>query len=85
MSGVYIKGMKMPKNGDTVIILQSSGVAVPTDGFVYDAFAVPDHGDLIDREALMPKGEEKGLRLMAIGIENIVNAPTVIPAERSEE
>lgn len=45
---------------------------------------IPNHGDLIDREALMPKGEGKGLRLMAIGIENIVNAPTVIPAERSK-
>lgn len=46
---------------------------------------LPDHGDLIDRDALMPKGEEKGLRLMAIGIEKIVNAPTVIEADGREE
>lgn len=82
--GVYIKNIDIPeiKRGVAAIINIDDIVFFKTAD---DVLLVPDHGDLIDRKALMPKGEEKGLRLMAIGIENIINAPTIIPAERSEE
>lgn len=80
--GVYIKNIDIPeiKRGVAAIINIDDIVFFKTAD---DILLVPDHGDLIDRDALMPKVEEKGLRLMAIGIEKIVNAPTVIPAERS--
>ena len=50
---------------------------------------LPDHGDLIDRDALMAhKGSAydiDGHELYAVGTGTILRMPVVIPAERSEE
>lgn len=59
---------------------------------------LPDHGDLIDRDALMFDTEERyctgcdsyrGLRCRACWVDDmhgeLVDAPVVIPAERSED
>ena len=49
---------------------------------------VPQHGDLIDRDALMRhKGDcydADGHLLYAVGTGNILRAPTIIPAEEGE-
>lgn len=62
MSGVYIDGMKMPKNGHTVTItiLPSGEACVDhydcrpqlTVPILYNAVSVPDHGRLGDLDAL---------------------------------
>ena len=50
---------------------------------------LPDHGDLIDRDALMKhKGSAydiDGHELYAVGTGTILRMPAVIPAERSEK
>lgn len=51
---------------------------------------LPDHGDLIDRDALKEKAEfigddVTGICGYAVWESDILNAPTVIPAERSED
>ena len=56
--GVYIKGLQMPKSETpTIIWLCRDGKAIIYDGDalsgvsgVKEAFAVPDHGDLIERD-----------------------------------
>ena len=54
MAGLYIPHMKMPdkKNG-AVIIIYPQGVAMGEEHTLYQVIAVPDHGGLVDRIALL--------------------------------
>lgn len=54
MAGIYIPSMEMPnkKNG-AVIIIYPQGVVMGEEHTLYQAIAVPDHGGLIDRIALL--------------------------------
>lgn len=116
MSGIYIP-MEMPKRGHTVTltILGGGEVCVQyydckphlTVPIVYKAIPVPDHGRLIDGDALYEKflrleseamsalqttsvGSVDGIKWSAILTErtgykfDIVDAPTVIPAEEGQ-
>ena len=96
MSGVYIKGIKLPTihEGQMVIRIEPSGKAdVQWSGMVggeyTKAVELPAHGDLIERDALMAhKGSAydiDGHELYAVGTGTILRMPVVIPAERSEE
>lgn len=51
--------------------------------FVYgdDIVAIPDHGDLIDRDVLLSKVQKWYWE----ALETVKRMPTVIPAERSED
>lgn len=105
MSGVYIPGMKMPNRGHTVTLtITGSGVAVVqyydckpqlAVPIVSKAVPVPDHGDLIDRDAAResikpwsPEDERTGCtfdtvkKLMHTMLDR---APTVIPADKEAE
>lgn len=89
---VLIKGMKMPKDGCKDCLLVKRGNVfdicpflkrevngnVERGGKPYDCPLVelPDHGDLIDREALIATDSWEWIRHLA---------PVIIPAERSEE
>ena len=90
--GVYIKGMEMPKNcfecplNYDSIDCMVADIALREKGggdFLYEheraskcpLVPVPKHGDLIDRDALPTSRVEW---------EDIVNAPTIIPAEEGE-
>jgi hypothetical protein len=84
---VLIKGMEMPKNGHITITISDNGEVVCNSeviggkyqyrsyGRVGRAIPVPPHGALIDRDALPTSRVEW---------EDIVNAPTIIPAEEGE-
>ena len=93
MSGIYIKGMEMPSNccecpltyyEDGTCIF--TGIEALSIG-IQDAcplVPVPDHGDLIDRDAL--PWENQGFMLTdpdewGLKIRDIENAPTIIPAD----
>lgn len=83
---ILIKGLQMPKNMrfKAVVDLSEETAYVHTDEMgdgVFEtckAFSVPDHGELIDRDAL---NTIKGKTLL----EAVYYAPVIIPAERSEE
>lgn len=91
---VLIKGMKMPKDGCKDCLLVKRGNVfdicpflkrevngnVERGGKPYDCPIVelPDHGELIDRDAL---NTIKGKTLL----EAVYYAPVIIPAERSED
>ena len=94
--GVYIKGMEMPKSCE-VCPLEESCVSITECPLI----PVPDHGDLIDRDALR---EELGTHIDCDDCEWLIkggfcgrsgdfedaccavdDAPVVIPAERSED
>ena len=92
MSGIYIPGMEMPKDGEKLYMIAfSDGKACAS----YKPFewhevgSVPPHGRLVDADRLgmtdfeivMCNGDYKELAKMVL--EKIENAPTVIPA--SEE
>lgn len=109
MTGVYIKGMEMPKEGFVEIIIRDDGTVQQTgqsyqiDGtdyytpyvgempVIYEAFSVPSHGRCIDVDALIKeltlddKDDNSGATLlMAIFLEVLKAAPTIIPAEEGE-
>ena len=63
MAGIYIPGVEMP-NGGTIKIeigydADGHPMAMTEDYNVYDVIPVPDHGDLIDRDALGIRNSEK--------------------------
>lgn len=54
--GIYIKNMEMPEFGEKIIILTSSGYVEDVSGQVIngiEAMPVPEHGRLIDADALV--------------------------------
>ena len=90
---VLIKGMEMPKNHNHVTItIWSDGTASYglynrgeslVDFRNVEAVPVPEHGDLIDRDALM-KGEGRytiSFGKEGIDVAEINRAPTIIPAD----
>ena len=91
---VVIKGMKMPKNGKYILCSIRSDGKVITDLITggceeYDVIELSSHGDLIDRDVLGNEIENERLggywgeswrELRQI----IVDAPTIIEAERGE-
>lgn len=78
--GIYIKGIDMPRDCeylDLVITSDGNVCCYDAEGVsVAKAIPVPDHGDLIDREALIATDSWEWIRHIA---------PVVIPAERSED
>lgn len=85
MSGVYITGLEMPEKGTWL------GLILYPDGGVreflqpnkeYHAIPVPQHGRLIDADALTQSKECK--LTGCVYQEEIYRAPTIIPAEREE-
>lgn len=94
---VLIKGMKMPKScilcpfGDEFGKCCVNAELEDANELTHSCplIELPDHGDLIDRDALMAhKGSAydiDGHELYAVGTGTILRMPVVIPAERSEE
>lgn len=101
---ILIKGIKMPKEGCKDCPLVKRGQVFDICPFLKRAvdgnvergekpyncplIELPDHGDLIDRDALKEDMDDKRDCETWIGIEECLKcadaAPVVIPAERSE-
>lgn len=95
---IYIPNMEMPKAGriEATIQVHKDGTAIialsPADDSIgnwreYPLVSVPEHGDLIDRDALL-KGDGRYLVTLqkeAICVDEICRAPTIIPANPAKE
>ena len=83
MSDILIKNMKMPTKGYRLILVHADGTVQTTDGET-TAIPMPEHGRLIDADALLKKCEfvctddDEDIRAVRYSI--IENAPTIIPA-----
>ena len=77
MADILIRGTHFPRNGHRVFRIYADGrvegeyTGIPLGA----AIELPEHGNLIDRDAL-PKER--------VEWEDIVNAPVVIPANKEE-
>lgn len=84
MSGIYIKGVQMPKDDWESIWIHPSGAVCYGGNFMLiknaEAFAVPDHGDLIDRDMLLSKVQKWYWE----ALETVKRANAVIKGEREE-
>lgn len=87
--GVYIEGVKMPKNGETITItICDDGIVFEErkePGSVFKAIPVPEHRRLIDADALthLMGMDENFSPLEAMYLmELIADAPTIIPESR---
>ena len=78
MSGVYIKGMEMPTAGTVIAIYKLNGkfYASMHGTELCPLVPVPDHGDLIERDTLPWYLKD---------VTEILEAPTIIPADKGDE
>jgi hypothetical protein len=96
MSGIYISGLEMPKRGEFshVRIYDNGEVTIESNGIEYPvakAVAVPDHGRLIDADALLLHlltAESGKVYYYCYPCKEVIQAinemPTIIPAEEDE-
>lgn len=91
---VYIPGMEMPtKENETIIRIQPDGTVLDQYGhhLAITAIHVPEHGRLIDADAMLEKhydGDAHGNIIMKAAIltpEFVKTLPTVIPADPVKE
>lgn len=94
MMGVYIKGMKMPKEDMKNIMILADGRVFQFSGYgnpkpLGIAVPVPEHGDLIDYDFCMENYEllhdDDGNPVYAVKMRDINRAPTIIPADKEGE
>ena len=90
--GVYIRNMNMPESCDVCPIVDACYTTAECP-----LIPVPDHGDLIDRDALEKelielsddewnkKTGTSWARAFEEAADVVYNAPVVIPAERGED
>lgn len=94
--GVYIKGMEMPTDRSRWVVIYPDGKVEFSDKtdewetLDKGAVQVPPHGRLIDADALDADLEWQDMHTgewdaVGFSIEEIENAPTIIPAEPAEE
>ena len=92
---ILIKGMKMPEKGLLEVIIAPDGIAYELERPLIDteyakvtkyfnAVSVPDHGDLIERDAAYDSiAEQEGGNYIDMDAvyAGLQDAPTVIPAD----
>lgn len=90
MTGIYVENISMP-HGDELIVITSDGVALLIDKELTTlerskAIPVPEHGRLIDADALTISTAVplNGKPYQYVHIDNIKSAPTIIPAEEDK-
>ena len=89
MSGIYIHGLEMPKScaecldvgWHYVFECNLDDVEHGERNTDCPLVPVPDHGDLIDRDALMQNAEYKGTHDILTAWD-VVAAPAIIPADK---
>jgi len=88
---ILIKGMEMPTEGGTIVVYKISGKYFAARAGKEELFPlrpVPDHGRLIDADALrtdwLENGENEYVYDTNAFLDSIDSAPTIIPAEESE-
>ena len=99
MPDILIFGMKMPKNEPLRLVLNPNGQLFVDHGVTfteYEAVELPEHGDLIERDALKHKfcahcdGYEYDTGACADGDQDcmdakiIMNAPAIVPSNKEE-
>ena len=93
MAGIYIPDKELPKGEGSELIIR-----IQPDGEVLDlhkihlgkkAIPVPDHGRLIDADALKSRAtegtDEHGRKCLLIKIGFVNTMPTIIPADKEAD
>lgn len=96
---ILIKGMEMPKSCEIIIRIDEKGEVYVYNQYptkIYKAIPVPQHGRLIDADALEVQDgwlrdskyfaqESSHTHITFVYRNDIYNAPTVIPADKDGE
>ena len=92
MSGIYISGIKMPEKEQLVIFrIWGNGQVERLEGYrpflLYGVKAtdIPNHGRLIDADALVTVSHYDDHDVCVVDLDDIINAPTIIPASEEGE
>jgi len=88
MSGIYISGVKMPEKDQLVIFrIWGNGQVERLEGYrpflLYGikATGIPDHGRLIDADALKQKMHYDAFDWLVLDESDVDDAPTIIESE----
>lgn len=88
MSGIYIKGMEMPTEGGIIVVYKINGqffAARAGKDELCSLIPVPDHGRLIDADALNYFPDDSGITAFDYVIRSqIIGAHTFIPADKED-
>ena len=92
MSGIYIRGMEMPRGCPVCIVIDTAGQARYydlnndryADDELFEAVHVPPHGDLIDRDEQIERAWRLKLSTRELIEEMLKSAPTIIPTEEGK-
>lgn len=88
MAGIYLKGIDMPEGlAERGFVIRGDGRVRTFVGTVYDdalAYRVPDHGRLIDADALTQNAymlNEHYTYRRVYSADDVESAPTIIPTD----
>ena len=80
MAGLYIPNLDIPTDGTTIFAIRTDGMVEDVMGcYIGKAISVPDHGRLIDADALIAAHKEVCSLKMKF---NLDLAPTIIEADK---
>ena len=82
MSGVYIKGLPMPETGCISLHIYAGGIVNTANYGELEAIPVPDHGRLIDADALLDAWDDR--HTIPSKAAKVIEK-TMIPADKEEE
>lgn len=97
--GIYISDLEIPKDKAVqIVIIRDDGICVDEWGNTYGVVSIPSHGRLIDADTMITSIKRQtgfckimGDDLATIAeviekgfLQEIENAPTIIPAEEGE-
>ena len=92
MSGLYIPNMNYPKVGEVICVFPNGKVQkrIVELSTLYEvvetseAIPVPDHGRLIDADALQAECVPEPTFVAEMLFRKVNNAPTIIPADKED-
>lgn len=84
MSGVYIKGIEMPKDYGRCMVIFPDGRVTTEFGtqVIASAIHVPDHGELIDRDKAV---QDLRMDYAYAAAKIVALQPTIIPADKEAD
>ena len=95
---ILLKGLDMPEGDKALVVVINSNGTIDRPNWQWDytlikgakAISIPDHGDLIDKDALIKDLiDDYDFPIEGLSLDDICyaleNAPVVIPAERIED
>lgn len=90
MPDILIRGMEMPNVGEKIEFTQNIAGRIyakfnPSRGYMCEVIELPEHGDLIDRDAAMKESEKPTIFDLTDVPDFLHEQPIIIPANEETQ